>query len=205
MTDFPVYALTYLTIKYKFMRKYLYEELDYVDVFSSILRMELLNFFTAFIETLLRKVLSQPPTQLLFNLVDLFTNNAFNFPLNLSTYKQKITSYNAFKTAHNKTDPDFYQEFCNYILNMTITEPTDPTFIDISTDEKLKIFQSSFVIIQTRNSLHHELNIILAQRSVRTGIPITIPYLSDIAKYKSIFELHRFFTCLILIYAYENI
>lgn len=203
MTDFPVYALTYLTIKYKFMRKYLYEELDYVDVFSSILRLELLNFFTAFIETLLRKVLSQPPSQLLYNLMNLFTSKALTFPLKLSSYKQKITSYNVFEVAHKKDDPDFYQEFCNYILNMTITEPTDITNIDITTDDKLKIFQSIMVIYQTRNSLHHELNIILAQRSVRTGIPLTIPYLSDIAKYKSIFELHRYLTCLIFLYAYE--
>ncbi len=204
MRDFPDYALTYLTIKYKFMKKYLYEELGYVDVFSSVLRLELLNFFTAFIETLLRKVLQQPPTKLLFSLVDLFTDNAFTFPLKLSNNRQKITSYDSFMIAHNKDDPDFYQEFNNYILNMTITEPTDSNFIDISSNEKLKIFQSSMIIIQTRNSLHHELNIILNQRSVRTGIPITISYLSDIAKYKRIFELHQFGTCLILLYAYEN-
>jgi len=204
MNDFPNYALTFLTTKYNFMRKYLYEELSYVDVFSSILRLELLNFFTAFIETLLRKVLQQPPTQLLFGLMDIFTDNAFIFPLKLSNNREKITSYNSFMIAHSKGDSDFYQEFSNYILNMIIAEPTDSNFIDISTNEKLKIFQSSMIIIQTRNSLHHELNIILGQRSVRTGIPVTIPYLSDIAKYKRIFELHQFFTCLILLYAYEN-
>jgi len=52
------------------------------------------------------------------------------------------------------------------------------------------------IIHQTRNSLHHESNIILGQRSVRTGIPRTISYLSDLKKYKIIFELHQFFTCL---------
>lgn len=203
MSDFPDYALTYLTIKYKFMKKYLYEELGYVDIFSSILRLELLNFFTAFIETLLRKVLRQPPTKVLFGLVDLFTDDAFTFPLKLSNNNEKVTSYASFMSAHNKDDPDYYQEFNNYILNMTITEPTDSNFIDISSNEKLKIFQSSMIIMQTRNSLHHELNIILSQRSVRTGIPITIPYLSEIAKYRRIFELHQFFTCIILLYAYE--
>ncbi len=204
MNDFPDYALTYLTIKYKFIRKYLYEELGYTDVFSSILRMELLNFFTAFIETLLRKVLQQPPTHVLFSLMDIFTDKAFQFPLKISNNRQKISSYNSFMVKHNKDDLDFYQEFCDYLLNLTITESTDSNFIDISTQEKLKIFQSSMIIIQTRNSLHHELNIVLNQRSVRTGIPVTIPYLSDIKKYKKNFELHQFFTCLILIYAYEN-
>lgn len=204
MIDFPDYALTYLTIKYKFMRKYLYEELSYVDVFSSILRMELINFFTAFIETLLRKILQQPQTKLLFSLMDIFIDKAFPFPLKLSTNRQKIPSYNSFIVSHNKDDPDFYQEFCDYLLSLNITVPTDSNYIDISTDDKLKIFQSSMLIIQTRNSFHHELNIILNQRSVRTGIPITIPYISDITKYNKIFELHQFFTCLILIYAYEK-
>ena len=203
MSDFPDYALMFLTIKYKFMRKYLYEELSYEDIFSSVLRLELLNFFTAFIETFLRKVLQQPPTQLLFKLIDKFTDNAFSFALKLSTNQQKIPSYYSFMETHSKDDPDFYQEFCDYILNLTTAESTDPSYIDISSDDKLKIFQSSMIIMQTRNSFHHELNIILNQRSVRTGIPQTISYISEITKYNEIFEFHRFYTCLILIYAYN--
>ncbi len=198
--DFPDYALSYLSMKFKFMRKYLYEELSYVDVFTSILRLELLNFFTAFIETLLRKVLQRPELSL-FDLINVFTDIAFYFDLNLSTNRKMITSYNLFMDTHSKQDPDFYQKYCDYILSLKSTEPTDANYIDITTDEKLKIFQSSMIIIQTRNSFHHELNIILNQRSVRTGIPETIPYISDIKKYNKIFELHRFYTCLILIYA----
>lgn len=204
MAGFPDYALSYLTIKSQFMKKYLYEKLEYNDIFSSILRVELLIFFTAFIETLLKRVL-QRPELLIHALLNEFNDKALDFNCKiLGQARNWIPSYDTFLNNHNKEDPDFYQEFCKYILNITISEPTDINYFDITTQEKLKIFQSSMIVWQTRNRFHHELDILLNQTSLAKGIPSTVHYISDINEFNQILNLHMYYTSLILYFAYDK-
>lgn len=204
MAGFPDYALSYLTIKYQFMKKYLYEELSYNDIFSSILRVELLIFFTAFIETLLKKAL-QRPELLMHALLNEFNDKALDFNCKiLGQARDWIPSYDTFLNNHNKEDPDFYQEFCKYILSLTTSEPTDINHFDIISVEKLKIFQSSMIIWQTRNRFHHELDILLNQTTLASGIPSTVYYISVIKEFNQILNLHMYYTSIILYFAYDK-
>lgn len=204
IAGFPDYALSYLAIKSQFMKKYLYEELGYNDIFSSILRVELLIFFTAFIETLLKKAL-QRPEFLMHALLNEFNDKALDFNCKiLGQARDWIPSYDTFLNNHNKEDSNFYQEFCKYILNLTISEPTDTNHFDITSIEKLKIFQSCMIVWQTRNRFHHELDILLNQTTLTSGIPSTVHYISDIKEFNQILNLHKYYASIILYFAYDK-
>ena len=205
---FPKDALLFITQKNFFMGPYLIESYQYNDIFSSLLRLEFLMVFTAFVETLLKRILNS--NYMLMRLVNTFNSKALNFkcvdlqPANARIY---IKSYDKFLNSIQQTDPNYYTEFCDYILNLTISEPTNTSKIDISSSGKLKVFQASMILRETRNRFHHELNIssVLQQVSIEDGIPDIIPYLSDIQKFNEILRLLKYYTTFVLIHAYEQI
>ena len=210
--NFPENALRYLTLKFMFINRYLNEYYSYKDIFSSFLRLDFLQFFTIFIETLLKRVLNKKINSKdnISELIYEFNKNAFSFNfkckiLKYSSLKQIIPSFKLLLNEINKNKPD-YINLCDFILNLTTKEFTIKKDLDISNREKLKIFQSSIILRETRNQFHHELNIssLAKQTSIREGIPKIYSYLREIKKYKKIFDILRYYTCLVFIYAYQK-
>ncbi|KKN27460.1 hypothetical protein LCGC14_0864460 [marine sediment metagenome] len=205
---FPKEALLFITQKTLFMGPYLVDLHQFDDIFSSLLRLELWMVFTAFVETLLKRILNSNDT--LMSLINTFNSKALDFrcvDLQPTKARNNIKSYDAFLKSIKNTDPNYYTKFCDYILSLAVTEPTNTSIIDISSIGKLKIFQASVILRETRNRFHHELNTssILQQASIEDNIPDIIPYLSDVQKFNEIFKLLKYYTSFILIYAYEQI
>lgn len=207
MITFPEDVLLFITQKYIFLTPYLNEITQFNDIFSSLLRVEFLNLLTAFIETFLKRVLNTDVT--LMRLINSFNKNAltFNcFDLHPQEAKKTIPSYKTFCSLHNETDPDYYNEFCNYILNLTSTESILNNKVDISDPIKLKIFQASMILRESRNRFHHDLNTtsILQQVSIDKNIPNILPYIGEVSKFNSILRLLTYYCCLVLVYAFEQ-
>jgi len=208
MRTFPEDSLLFITQKYIFIRPYLIEIAPFDDIFSSLLRVEFLNLFTAFIETLLKRVLISDND--LMRLINKFNKKALTFNcFDLHPQEAIITipSYNNFRSLyHDDRDPNYYNEFCAYILSLTITEPISNNKIDISDPIKLKILQASMILRESRNRFHHDLNTtsILQQVSIDKNIPTILPYISDVPKFNLILKYLSYYCCLILTYAFEN-
>ncbi len=208
MDTFPKDALLFITQKSLFMNPYLIESHQYNDIFSSLLRLELLMIFTVFIESLLKRVLNS--NDMLMILINNFNSKALNFncvDLQVEKARKNMVSYDHYLNSIKRNDPNYYSEFCNYIFSLKVTEPTNTSKIDIKSQEKLKFFQASMILKETRNRFHHELNTssILQQESIEDKIPIVIPYLGNVDKFNKIFTCLKYYTSFVLIYAFDQI
>jgi len=201
--NFPEQALILLNQKFAFMRPYLNKYAIFDDVFTSFLRMDLLIFFTGFIETVLKRVLNSSET--IMPLINNFNNYLpFNIKELNRAHHHEFKSYQSFRKNHNYNAPDYYQNFCDFILGLTPINTTDKAKLDISSHEKLSSFQASMLLWQTRNRFHHDFYFSpdLTQKSIRDDIPKILKYLSDVDLLMKILLLLKYYTCLILIIKY---
>ncbi|MFX1238672.1 MAG: hypothetical protein ACFFAS_08925 [Promethearchaeota archaeon] len=186
--------------------EYLLRYDEYEDIFSSLMRMELLVLITAFIETLLKRTINSK--DLMMNLINQFNPTAYPFQiedLNDGILKKSLPSYGNLIARHPKTGFNSYTNHCDFILGLKGIEQYDSTKIDISSPEKLRIFQASLVCVKTRNTFHHDLNIssVDPPLSIRDDIPIPFKYLSKLSEFKKIYDLILFYLCGILKYAFN--
>lgn len=200
VSNFPENALIFLNQKFSFMQPFLKNYMIFDDVFTSFLRMDLLIFFTGFIETLLKRVLNSSDT--IMRLINNF--NSF-LPFNMKelniAQNHSFNSYQIFTQTHNYNAPDYYQDFCDFILSLTPINTTDQTKLDISSDEKLSTFQASMILWRTRNKFHHDFYFSpdFTQISIRDDVPKILKYLSNVEQLMKILFLMKYYTCLILI------
>ena len=202
--NFPEHVLLFCAQKHRSMRIFNLDFDPYEDIFTCIMRIELLMVLTAFVETILKKILNSNDS--LHSLINDFNDKAFNFKLGqLSNVEQYIPSYTASLGKYIKNSKEYYSAFYDYILNLETDEPTTPD-IDISSIEGLKVFKSSIILWILRNQIHHNLDIssVVDSISIRENVPQVFNFLSDIKKFNQIYKFIRYYICLILIYAYNQ-
>jgi len=196
MDNFPEHALTFLSAKYQFVSLYLLEFYSTEDIFSSLLRLEFLNLLTLFIETLLKSSLNKPNSTIA-PLICKFNKVVFGYCDSLNF--REIPSYNLSESHSN-----FYTDLCDFIINLKIDTPTNNK-IDITSKDKLKLFQSSVILHKSRNQFHHDLIIssLFKEKSIRNDVPKVFNQLKNPKNYRYILEFILFYLSIILIYNYS--
>ncbi|KKM26762.1 hypothetical protein LCGC14_1581540, partial [marine sediment metagenome] len=101
---------------------------------------------------------------------------------------REIPSYNLSESHSN-----FYTDLCDFIINLKIDTPTNNK-IDITSKDKLKLFQSSVILHKSRNQFHHDLIIssLFKEKSIRNDVPKVFNQLKNPNNYRNILEFILF-------------